>query len=72
MANLRNRRTLADVARERQEEHSMYGQSGNTSITRINGENITQVSMEIVGVLTKKLSQEFSKAESRFSVLCQN
>ena len=35
------------------------------SIPRINEENITQVSEEIEGSVTKKLSQEFSSTEAR-------
>ena len=65
MATLRNKRKLAAVTRETQEEHSGNGQSRNTSVTRINEEYITQVSKEIEGTVTKKLSQEFSRTESR-------
>ena len=43
----------------------MNGQSRNTSVPRINEEYITQVSLEIEGRVTKKLSQEFSRTESR-------
>ena len=49
------------------EEHSRNGQSRNTSIPRINEEYITQVSEEIEGRITKKLSQEFNRIESRIS-----
>ena len=65
MATLRNKRKLAAVTRETQEEHSRNGQSRNTSAPRINEEYITQVSKEIEGRVTKKLSQEFSRTESR-------
>ena len=65
MATLRNKRTLAAVTRETQEENPRNGQSRNTSVPRINEEYITQVSEEIEGRVTKKLSQEFSKTESR-------
>ena len=68
MANLRNKRKLAAVARETQEEHPRNGQSRNTSVPRINEEYITQVTEEIEGSVIKKLSQEFSKTESR--ILC--
>ena len=47
------------------EEHSRNGQSRNTSVPRINEEYITQVSEEIEGRITKKLSQEFNRIESR-------
>ena len=65
MATLRNKRKLAAVTRETQEEHPRNGQSRNTSVPRINEEYITQVSEEIESRVTKKLSQEFSRAESR-------
>ena len=65
MATLRNKRKLAAVTRETQEEHPRIGQSRNTSVPRINEEYITQVSEENEGRITKKLSQEFSRTESR-------
>ena len=65
MATLRNKRKLAAVTRETQEEHSRNGQSRNTSVLSINEDYITQVSEEIEGRVTKKLSQEFSRTESR-------
>ena len=65
MATLRNKRKLAAVTRETQGEHPRNGQSRNTSVPGINDEYITQVSQEIEGRVTKRLSQEFSKKESR-------
>ena len=65
MATLRNKRKLAAVTRETQEENPRNGHSRNTSVPRINEEYITQVSEEIEGRITKKLSQEFSRTESR-------
>ena len=65
MATLRNKRKLAAVTRETQEEYSGNGQSRNTSVPRINEEYITKVSEQIEGRVTKKLSQEFSRTESR-------
>ena len=69
MATLRNKRKLAAVTRETQEENPRNGQSQsrNTSVPRINEEYITQVSEEIEGRITKKLSQEFNRIESRIS-----
>ena len=64
MATLRNKRKLAAVTRETQDEHARNGQSRNTCIPRINEEYITQVSEEIEGRVSKKLSQEFSRTES--------
>ena len=65
MATLRNKRKLAAVTRETQEEHPRNGQSRNTSVPRLNEEYITQLSEEIEGRVSKKLSQEFSRTESR-------
>ena len=65
MATLRNKRKLAAVTRETQEEHPRNGQSRNTSVPRNNEEYIAQVSEEIEGRVTRKLSHEFSRTESR-------
>ena len=65
MATLRNKRKLAAVTRETQEENPRNGQSRNTSVPRINEEYITQVSEEIEGRVSKKLSQDFSRTEFR-------
>ena len=65
MATLRNKRKLAAVTIETQEEHPRNVQSRNTSVPRINEEYITQVSEEIEGRVTKELSEEFSRTESR-------
>ena len=65
MATLRNKRQLAAVTRETQEENCRNGQSRNTSVPRINEEYIAQVFEQIEGRVTKKLSQEFSRTESR-------
>ena len=64
MATLRNKRNLAATAGETQEEHPENGQLRNTYVPRINEEYITQVSKEIEGRVTKKLSQEFSGTDS--------
>ena len=65
MATLRNKRKLAAVTRETQEEHARNGQSRNTFVPRINEEYITQLSEEIESRVSKKLSQEFNRTESR-------
>ena len=65
MATLRNKRKLAAVTREIHEENPRNGQSRNTSGPRINEQYITQVSEEIEGRVTKKLTQEFSRTETR-------
>ena len=65
MATLRNKRKLAAVTRETQEKNPRNGQSRNTSVPRTNEEYITQLSEEIEGKVTKKLSQEYNRTESR-------
>ena len=65
MATLRNKRKLAAVTRETQEEHPRNGQSRNTSVPGINEECITQLFEEIESRVSKKLSLEFSRTESR-------
>ena len=65
MATLRNKRKLAAVTREKQEENPRNGQSRITFVPRINEEYITQIPEQIEGRVTKKLSQEFSRTESR-------
>ena len=67
MATLRYKRKLAAVTGKTQQEHPRNGQSRNTPVPRINEEYITQVSEEIEGRITKKLSQEFNRIESRIS-----
>ena len=65
MATLRNKRKLAAVSREAQEKHLGNGQSRNMSVPRISEKHVTQFSEEIEGRVIKKLSQEFSRIESR-------
>ena len=62
---MRNKRKLVAVARETQKEHPRNGQSWNMSVPRINQEQITQLYEEIEGKVTKKLSQEFIRIDSR-------
>ena len=65
METLRNKGKLAAVTRKTLEEHPWNCQKRNKSVSRINEEYITQVSEEIEGRFTKKLSLEFSRTESR-------
>ena len=65
MATLGNKKKFAAVARDNQEGSLRNSQSRNSGDPRINEENITQVSDEIEGRVTKKLSQEFRRTESR-------
>ena len=66
MTTFRNKRKLAAVTSEIQEENPRNGQSRNTFVPKNNEEYITQVFEEVEGRVTKKLSQEFSRTESRF------
>ena len=64
MATLRNQRRLAAVSRETPEgSRSSRGQ--NVLDPELTQDYISQVSEEIEGRVTKKLSKEFSKTESR-------
>ena len=64
MAILWNKRKLAAVWRDTQGS-ARNGQSQNTLVTAMTGEYITQVSEEVEESVPEKLSQEFSRAESR-------
>ena len=64
MATLRNKRKLAAVSRETPEgSRSSRGQ--NVLDPELTQDYISQLSEEIEGRVTKKLSREFSKTESR-------
>ena len=63
MATSRNKKKLAAVSRETQEYPSI-SKSQNTSAPVITEEHIAQVSEEIEGRVTGKLSQDFSRTES--------
>ena len=64
MATLKNMRKLAVVSREKP-ENTRNNQSQNTLDPEMDQEHIAQVSEEIEGRVTKKLSKEFSRTESR-------
>ena len=67
MATLRNKRNLAAVSRETHE--SSRSSRGQTVLDpELTQDYISQVSEEIEGRVTKKLSKEFSKTESRILV----
>ena len=64
MATLRNKRKLAAVSRETPEGNR--GSRGRTMLDpELTRDYISQVSEEIEGRVTKKLSKEFNKTESR-------
>ena len=64
MATLRNKKDLAAMNRENHENHPRNVQA-KSKISRIQEDYITQVSEEIEDRVTKNLSKEFSKTESR-------
>ena len=64
MATLRNERKLAAISKETP-ENTRNCQSQNTLDPRVAQEYISQVSEAIEGRVTKKLSKEFSRTESR-------
>ena len=64
MATLRNKRKLAAVSRKTPES-TRNGRTQNILDPELTQDYISQVSEEIEGRVTKKLSKEFSKTESR-------
>ena len=64
MAILRKKKKLAAVSRKTP-EHTRNSHSRNTLDPEMAQEYISQVSEEIEGRVTKKLSKEFSRTESR-------
>ena len=64
MATLRNKRKLAAVSRETPES-TRSGRTQNVLDPELTQDYISQVSEEIEGRVTKKLSKEFSRTESR-------
>ena len=64
MATLRNKRKLAAVSRETPES-TRSGRAQNILDPELTQDFISQVSEEIEGRVTKKLSKEFSRTESR-------
>ena len=64
MATLRNKKKLAAVSRETP-EGSRSSRAQNVLDPELTQDCISQVSEEIEGRVTKKLSNEFSKTESR-------
>ena len=61
----RNKRKLAALNKENCEEHPKSNLAQNSTAPRSQEDYITQVSEEIEGRVTKKLSQEFSGTENR-------
>ena len=63
--NSTNRRKLESLNKENCEEHHRSNLAQNSITPRSQEDYITQLSEEIEGTVTKKLSQEFSKSENR-------
>ena len=61
----RNKRKLAAVNKKNCEKHPRSNVAQNSNVFRSQEDYITQVSEEIEGRVTKKLSEEFSRAENR-------
>ena len=61
----RNKRKLAALNKENCEEHPRSNLAQNSTAPRSQEDCITQVSEEIEGRVTKKLSQEFNRTENR-------
>ena len=61
----RNKRKLAALNKENCEEHPRSNLAQNSSAPRSQEDYITQVSEEIEGGVTKRLSKEFSRTENR-------
>ena len=61
----RNKRKLATLNKENCEEHPRSNLASNSNVPRSQEDYITQVSEEIEGRVTEKLSQEFSRTENR-------
>ena len=59
-----NKRKLAALNKENCEEHPRSNLAPNSNVPRSQEDYITQVSEEIEGRVTKKLSQEFSRTEN--------
>ena len=65
MPALRNTKKLAAVNRDSNEEHLRNNFLRDTIVPRVNEDYFTQVSEEIKGRVTEKLSRKFSRTESR-------
>ena len=61
----RKKRKLAALNKENCEEHPRSNLAQNSNVPRSQEDYITQVSEEIEGRVTKKLSHEFSRTENR-------
>ena len=60
-----NKRELAALNKENSEEHPRSNLAENSNVPRSQEDYITQVSEEIEGRVTKRLSKEFSRTQNR-------
>ena len=65
MATHKNKTKLAALSIENREQHPRCNQAQNSNVPRSQEDYITQVSEKIEGRVTKKLSQELNRTESR-------
>ena len=61
----RNKRKMASLKKKNFEEHPRSNLAQNLNVPRSQEDYITQVSEEIEGRVTKRLSKEFSRTENR-------
>ena len=61
----RNKKKLAALNKENCEEHPRINLAQNSNVPRSQEDYITQVSEEIEGRVTKRLSKEFSRTKNR-------
>ena len=61
----RNKKKLAALNKENCEEHPTSNFAQNSNVPRLQEDSIAQVSEEIEGRVTKRLSKEFSRTENR-------
>ena len=66
MAPLRNKRELAELNKEKCEEHPRSNLAQNSDVPKSQEDYITQFSEEIEGRVTRKLSQEFSRRKTAY------
>ena len=65
MATLRSERKLAALNKENREQHLRSNLTQNSKFPRSEDEYITQISEEIEGRITEKLSREISRTDTR-------
>ena len=65
MATLRIKRKLAALNKENCEEHPRSNLAQNSNVPRSQEDYLTQVSEEIEGIVTRKLSRVFNRTENR-------